>query len=753
MKKFSFLALAAVGLLFGACSDKDAEVAEETFNQYDLIEGQSAWISLGIALPGDGAVTRSNEDLHDGDEAEYAVYSAKLVLFKGADEENATLIKDYSIASTDWSWDNEDEDNAPAANTYSSTGDDNVSTSGKKYGEVTSTSTKVVKEIDSPSLGGQDNLYGYVILNCDNNLTNISYTPGTKFSVFKQQVLKAIGIADETNGYGSIKPTAGLVMTNVPISGKIGGTTDPTGATITTLADIDKNAVYKTRAAAEAGTTSACIYVERAAVKVEVGVASGLTQVELPYGTTDVYTAVTPTGSENPQTEGWFEKDGTIYTASTDGTVDGSKTYYKKETKDVTYLNFTFAGWALGNVNYGGDSGTGYYNTRQFDTEWLPYNNLFAESYLRYRMVGRTPFFDEGHHNPIYRTYFGRDVNYTNAPLDPTKLTYTSGSEEVVNFATTNLKHKQIGTDKYTLGNGGVTYTYENTFDENSQIWANTTYVGVKINIGSEDFYTIEGQPNTKLNLSDLPSEVAKNHSVDISTANTAIQTAIHNNLTKADGDLVSGDLNHGKTAATKIKEISFSLVPEVSWGDRAADGSVPYTFTLKLDNVQNKIGDATSFTPMNSTDVTTLNALVASTLDAEVSGTTKIYKYVGGAVYYSMRISHFGDVETPWSAPESAYNNYNAIYPTNGKSSHTGAAQQTYSDSRASAWLGRWGIVRNNWYKLTIDEIKGLGSPVPEDYSGIIGGTPDDNPETKYYIAAHVHILPWAVRTQSVKF
>ena len=752
MKKFSFLALAAVGLLFGACSDKDAEVAEETFNQYDLIEGQSAWISLGIALPGDGAVTRSNEDLHDGDEAEYAVYSAKLVLFKGADEENATLIKDYSIASTDWSWNNEDGDNAPGANTYSSTGDDNVSTSGKIYGEVTSTSTKVVKEIDSPSLGGQDKLYGYVILNCDNNLTNISYTPGTKFSVFKQQVLKAIGIADETIGYGSIKTGAGLVMTNVPISGKIGGNTNPTGATITTLAEIDKNAVYKTRAAAEAGTTSACIYVERAAVKVEVGVASGLTQVELPYGTTDVYTAVTPTTGDNPQTEGWFEKDGTNYTPSTDGEVNGSKTYYKKETKDVTYLNFTFGGWALGNVNYGGESGTGYYNTRQFDTEWLPYNNLFAESYLRYRMVGRTQFFDEGHHNPIYRTYFGRDVNYTNAPLDPTKLTYTSGSEEVVNFATTNLKHKQIGTDKYTLGAGDHTYTYENTFDENSQIWANTTYVGVKINIGSEDFYTIEGQPNTKLEEADLPSEVAKNHSADISTRNTAIQTAIHTNLTKT--TLEDGDLNKGKDDASKIKEISYSLVPVVNLGSRDdSDGSVNYTFTLTLKNVKNKIGDATTFTDMDAADITRLTTLLGTNLTTAISGTTKIYKYVGGAVYYSMRISHFGDVETPWSAPESAYNNYNAIYPTNGKSSHTGAAQQTYSDSRASAWLGRWGIVRNNWYKLTIDEIKGLGSPVPEDYSGIIGGTPDDNPETKYYIAAHVHILPWAVRTQSVNF
>jgi hypothetical protein len=117
------------------------------------------------------------------------------------------------------------------------------------------------------------------------------------------------------------------------------------------------------------------------------------------------------------------------------------------------------------------------------------------------------------------------------------------------------------------------------------------------------------------------------------------------------------------------------------------------------------------------------------------------------------MRIAHFGDVETPWSAPESAYNNYSAIYPISGTSSHATGAVNYSNDGRASAWLGRWGIVRNNWYKLTIDEIKGLGSPVPEDYSGIIGGTPDDNPETKYYIAAHVHILPWAVRTQSVKF
>lgn len=47
----------------------------------------------------------------------------------------------------------------------------------------------------------------------------------------------------------------------------------------------------------------------------------------------DTYTAVTPVGSENPSTEGWYEvNDSDAYVASTDTTVDTDKTYYTKET-------------------------------------------------------------------------------------------------------------------------------------------------------------------------------------------------------------------------------------------------------------------------------------------------------------------------------------------------------------------------------------------------------------------------------------
>ena len=137
----------------------------------------------------------------------------------------------------------------------------------------------------------------------------------------------------------------------------------------------------------------------------------------------------------------------------------------------------------------------------------------------------------------------------------------------------------------------------------------------------------------------------------------------------------------------------------------------------------------------------------------------SKLYKYVGGIAYYSARIQHFGDVETPWNARSEAYNVYQdasnpCIYPANGTQQYgTPLATYVYGDNHANAWLGRWGIVRNNWYVLTLKKIEGIGSPVPEDFSGEAGNTPDDNPPTSFFISAEVHILPWVKRTQQVVF
>lgn len=54
-------------------------------------------------------------------------------------------------------------------------------------------------------------------------------------------------------------------------------------------------------------------------------------QIVLYLGdTTYTYSAVSPVGTENPSEEGWYEKDGDVYTLSVDTTVDSEKTYYER---------------------------------------------------------------------------------------------------------------------------------------------------------------------------------------------------------------------------------------------------------------------------------------------------------------------------------------------------------------------------------------------------------------------------------------
>lgn len=671
MKKLSYFALVAAGLLFGACSsDKDEIVGPN--NPYGLVEGESSWIAIGISMPGD-EITRANEDLTDGEESEYAVKSGTLYLFKGANEDAAKYFESYPVNVKKWNV--EGEDNVPGGNTLT-----------PKDGEITSTSTKMVQEITNPSLGPDDKLYAYVVLNDDKNVTIAATKGETTGATFKKLQLKAIGIADESKGFGAMGAN-GLVMTSVPISTTAGGESNPTGANIITFTEIDKDAIYKVKAQAEAnGAKVACIYVERAAAKVEVKLA------ETGFG---------------------IQLDG----------------------EDFVAIPATKVKWALGNVNYGGtaDAAQGYYNTRQFNTTWLPYNNPQAkQAYLQWRMVGRTRFFNANHTpDPAFRTYFAEDPNYT-------------GTGTIPYNANTGLLNAKLTDAQYTLDPADYTYTYENTFDENSQIYRNTTYVGVKVDINNAaDFYTMEGQPNTMLKNTDKVKDLLSTRLSDnINLRKFNIRNAIN-------ADLGSTE----RTISAGVTEVTFEIVFTVTFGTfDATTGEQPYTVKLSLTNIK------TDGAAASTDDVNAINALAETYLKDNTDGTidnpanSTLYKYVGGVAYYSERIQHFGDMETPWDGPGEAYNNYVEVYPANGQTTKDGVTT-IYGADRANAWLGRWGVVRNNWYVLTISKIEGIGSPVPEDFNGEAGNTPDDNPDTSYFISAEIHILPWVKRFQEVTF
>ena len=697
MKKLSFLALAAAGLLFGACSN-DNEIQGVANNPYNLIEGESSWIALGISMPGD-EITRANEDLTDGDATEYAVKSGTLYLFKGVNEDDATFFAKYPITAE--TWNNEYDDNVPGGNTLDPNYPNNTEQDESKgFGEITSTSEKMVQEITNPELGVNDKLYAYVILNDGGNTEEQTYPSATNTTTgaqFKLQQLKAIGIADESKGFGAMG-SKGLVMTSVPISTVGGGESNPADANIITFTEINKNAIYKNKAEAQAeGAQLACIYVERAAAKVEVKLA------ESGFG---------------------IQLDGEEFSVITADKVK----------------------WALGNVNYGGTAtaAQGYYNTRQFDKTWLPYNNLKATpAYLKWRMVGRTRFFNENHTpNPAYRTYFAKDPNYVGT--QPT--THWENGEEVAGYnnkdgynAYTGLLNAKLTDAQYTLDPDDYTYTYENTFDENSQIFRNTTYVGVKVDINKgDDFYTMEGQPNTKLkDLNDIKAVLSTRLSDNINARRANIQDAINEDLDKTTGRRIS----EGVTNVTWDFDVAVTL-----GAFNETTGEQSYTVTLSMKNIK------TNEAPASTTDAEVITDLAGSSLGTLTAANSKLYKYVDGYSYYTERIKHFGDMETPWNGPGEAYNNYVEVYPANGQTT-IDEVTTTYGSTRANAWLGRWGVVRNNWYVLTIKGIQGIGSPVPEDFSGEAGVTPDDNPDTSYFISAEIHILPWVKRTQEVTF
>ena len=106
-----------------------------------------------------------------------------------------------------------------------------------------------------------------------------------------------------------------------------------------------------------------------------------------------------------------------------------------------------------------------------------------------------------------------------------------------------------------------------------------------------------------------------------------------------------------------------------------------------------------------------------ATTTDAAVGLST----YESGVSYYVARVKHFNEL-THWTPGDKTY------------------------DGKNANWLGRYGVLRNNWYELSVSSVSGPGYPdVPE----VKPELPDD--ENDQYINVEVKILSWAKRSQSI--
>lgn len=308
----------------------------------------------------------------------------------------------------------------------------------------------------------------------------------------------------------------------------------------------------------------------------------------------------------------------------------------------------------------------------------------------KYRFVGESPVRDT---DLKYRTYWGVDPNYD---------TYKADFE--TKAADANIAG-ELGAEK-------PQYCFENTFNVGNQNQDQTTraIVKVKLNNGN-DFYVFNGDKSKLYSFDGCVKRIKG----DIANLKN-----VHDWIVKNLDPTKTYDITAIGNATVTLKNVATTYSP---------DARVKVeTFTVKIPAAQTKTGAADVTYTLAANDVADLNAALKN----------NVTKYEGGIAYYPIRIKHFGNELTPW-------NNY---HETENAGGHQAKAGDVYGwtdnqDKATASFLGRYGVLRNNWYELEVSSITGIGEPrVPK-----VTSDPDD--EMKQFISVNINILSWAKRVQ----
>ena len=267
--------------------------------------------------------------------------------------------------------------------------------------------------------------------------------------------------------------------------------------------------------------------------------------------------------------------------------------------------------------------------------------------------------------------------------IDPNYDAFTSGA----------LANPQVAS----VNQDEIKYCLENTFNVANQKIQSTTcaIVGVQFFTADDadptkytpmtDFYTVDSDPTVVYDKSTIEKLILGRYVA----ANSAKLTAC------IDGTVSAQDL-------LKVTENS------------TVAGVVSYTVTAKTSS-------SSHWLPSKKPSDADLEAWKAGV------NVTDLEHAMGGVNYYYVPIRHFDNTETPWSADGKTTSYPNA----------DGKAEQN--------WLGRYGVLRNNWYVINVSGIEGFGSATIPD----LKNNTDDDDDLKEYISVKINVLSWAKRTQ----
>ena len=646
-----------------ACSDNDFG---PDLGQMD--DGGEGYMGLRIQLPSVSS-TRANDNFDDGEESEYNINDAVILLFQGKNENEAKYTGSFTLKKSDFVKDEETP-------------------------QVTGHSIRVanVSGIENDTTS---NLYGLVMINgVANNFYNLdnptaSWMEGKTIKQFQEEVTKNKLFQSTKLGQ---EFASNIFMTNSPLSKVGGGGLNPgiIKEALPVLVKLDKT-LYKTESDAIANPAG-IIHVERAVGKVTCSEFNLKTDLEVK--------------------------------------VDG---YNYKLTVDTIW-------WDMSH-----DMAESYVvrNTNRVPAKSASGNNMWAWNYAssaatsnQYRMLGNVTLAVGD--SARFRPYFCQVPGYNVASTDSTRA---GGHWENKNFTKRSMEFKDAV--KLKIGDCAF-YPRENTFPVNYMKYANTTRIGFwvsfkfepqdgapALNMNKVNFY-INGMDKGTLYLQD---KYGHDPLVNLAIAELTnaekypeITKAVENALDKDE----PGAISHFNIADI----LDFNSVVDV-------DGHVKIAGIRFLDKeeIKNKLGE--DIADLFATDPT---YEFTNSLITRMNNLGQYYVYDGGKVFYEVRIKHFGDDLTPWMKGENE--EASTIEESYGWKVNDPTSQETASKN----YLGRYGIVRNNWYDIHVDKITHIGYPKdPALWDSSWPGKPDDNRDQ--YIAVELRVLSWAKRTQHIEF
>lgn len=437
-----------------------------------------------------------------------------------------------------------------------------------------------------------------------------------------------------------------------------------------------------------------------------------------------------------------------IYASKADAeAAEGAHVYVERAVSKVTMqpnngsnANFSWAlnGWQLDNTN------SQSYILRHMKEEgkfdfMADIDGLKSHAFPTggYRMVGDESTAHRGNGNAgstgvtngtadsqnQYRTYFAYDPNYDK---EGTFHDVVKAHNDAENLKPVDERHPyQV---KTLFGDANPQYCAENTFNVDHQNWGQTTRVLIAATLTpgvGEVLYAHAGDDHF-MNITDLKHDV----------------------WTKTLAKLSGSDYVKLFDGVAQFEDSKVVV-------DNAADG-IKVDLTSDLHVKTALVGNDAAVEALHVLKYGTTNEYYTTVAQVEAD-MNKILKfdlkasdygysyYAGGMSYYDARIKHFGDELTPWNNGE-----FGATVP-----SHGSVATIYPSDvDRDGNYLGRWGMLRNNWYDLNVSIIKKIGHATPEELelTSTKAPTPDDDIDEEKWINIEVNILSWAKRTQDIE-